>query len=244
MAKVLLVTGGGRGIGHATAIGAARDGWDVCVNYLANAARAAETVRAVEATGQRAFAVQADVADAAAVERLFSACDKALGAPQGVVCSAGGSGPVGRVDAVRAADLATLWAHNVTSTFICAREAIRRMSRTHGGAGGSIVTVSSALARLGGGGALVPYSASKAAVETLTWGLAQEVAAEGVRVNCVAPGVIDTELQPPGRIEQIAPTIPLRRAGTAEEVAGTILWLLSDKASYVTGAVVTVSGGR
>ncbi len=244
MGKVLLVTGGGRGIGAATALAAAHHGWDVAVNYQSNRPRAEAVVDEIENMGGKAIAYQADVADQQAVGVLFAAIDRDFGRLTGLVNSAGILGPRGRIDQVDAAGLATLFAINVTGTLICCREAIRRMSRSHGGAGGAIVNLSSAAARLGGAGETVPYAASKGAIDSLTFGLAQEVAAEGIRLNAVSPGVIDTEIQPPGRVERFGPSLPMKRAGRAEEVATAILYLLSDEASYVSGTVLDVSGGR
>ncbi len=244
MAKVLLVTGGGRGIGAATALGAARQGWAVAINYRENEARATAILDRIEDAGGTAIACRADVADEQAVAAMFAAIDRALGPVAGLVNSAGIIGPHGRIEEVGAGALAELFAINVTGTLICCREAIRRMSTKHGGAGGAIVNLSSAASRLGGAGESVPYAASKGAVDSLTFGLAQELAGEGIRVNAVSPGVIDTEIQPAGRVERIGPNLPMHRAGKAEEVAAAILYLLSDAASYVSGAVLGVSGAR
>ena len=244
MSKVLLVTGGGRGIGAATALAAARHGWDVAVNYRSNSERAETVVDEIENIGGKAIAFQADIADEGAVAAMFAAIDREFGRVTGLVNSAGIIGPHGRIEAVGAAGLADLFAINITGTLICCREAIRRMSRKHGGPGGAIVNLSSAASRLGAAGESVPYAASKGAVDSLTFGLAQEVAGEGIRVNAVSPGVIDTEIQPPGRVERIGPNLPMKRAGKAEEVAAAILYLLSEEASYVSGAVLNVSGGR
>lgn len=244
MSKVLLVTGGGRGIGAATSRAAARRGWDVAVNYQTNRPRAEAVVDEIENMGGKAIAYQADIADERAVIALFAAIDRDFGRLTGLVNSAGILGPRGRIDQVDQPGLANLFAINVTGTLLCCREAIRRMSKNHGGAGGAIVNLSSAAARLGGAGETVPYAASKGAIDSLTFGLAQEVAGEGIRVNAVSPGMIDTEIQPPGRIERFGPTLPMKRAGKAEEVAAAILYLLSDEASYVSGAVLDVSGGR
>lgn len=244
MRKVLLITGGGRGIGAATALAAARHGWDVAINYRSNQVRADAIVDEVENLGGKAVAYPADIADEKAIISMFAAIDRDFGPLTGLVNSAGILGPRGRIDEVDAAGLSTLWAINVSGTLICCREAIRRMSRKHGGAGGAIVNLSSAASRLGGPGESVPYAASKGAVDSLTFGLAQEVAGEGIRVNAVSPGVIDTEIQPPGRVERIGPNLPMKRVGKAEEVAAAILFLLSDEASYVSGTVLDVSGGR
>jgi NAD(P)-dependent dehydrogenase (short-subunit alcohol dehydrogenase family) len=244
MRKVLLVTCGGRGIGAATALAAARHGWDVAVNYQSNHARAEAIVDEIENAGGKAIAYPTDIADEAAVAAMFAAIDGQFGPITGLVNSAGILGPHGRIESVDAAGLAKLFAINVAGTLICCREAIRRMSTKHGGAGGAIVNLSSAASRLGAPGEGVPYAASKGAIESLTFGLAQELAGEGIRVNAVSPGVIDTEIQPPGRVQRIGPNLPMKRAGKAEEVAAAILYLLSDDASYVSGSVLNVSGGR
>jgi NAD(P)-dependent dehydrogenase (short-subunit alcohol dehydrogenase family) len=244
MKKILLVTGGGRGLGAATALLAARHGWDVAVNYQTNRPRAEAIVDEIENSGGKAIAYQADVSDERAVVELFAAVDRDFGPLTGLVNSAGIIGPHGRIERVEAAALANLFAINVTGTFLCCREAIRRMSRSHGGSGGSIVNLSSAASRIGGAGETVPYAASKGAIDSLTFGLAQELAGEGIRVNAVSPGVIDTEIQPTGRVEGVGPNLPMKRAGRAEEVASAILYLLSEEASYVAGTVLGVSGGR
>lgn len=244
MAGVLLITGGSRGIGAATALAAARRGYEVAVNYQSNRARAEAVVTAIARSGGKALAVQADVAEEQAVAAMFAAVDRALGPVTALVNSAGILGPSGRIEFCEAAALDRLWAINITGTLICCREAIRRMSHKHGGAGGVIANLSSAAARLGGAGENVAYAASKGAIDSLTFGLAQELAGEGIRVNAVCPGVIDTEIQPPGRLERIGPNLPMKRAGRPEEVAEAIVWLLSDAASYVSGTVLDVTGGR
>ncbi len=244
MAKTLLITGGGRGIGAATAIAAARVGWDVAINYREKSTRADAIVGEVKAQGRKAIAYAADIADSDAVADLFAAIDRDFGALHGLVNSAGIIGPHGRIDAVDAEGLNRLFAINITGTLICCREAIRRMSTKHGGTGGAIVNLSSAASRLGGAGETVPYAASKGAIDSLTFGLAQELVGEGIRVNAVSPGVIDTEIQPEGRVAKIGPNLPMKRAGKAEEVASAILYLLSDEASYIAGTVLDVSGGR
>jgi NAD(P)-dependent dehydrogenase (short-subunit alcohol dehydrogenase family) len=229
-------------------VAAAAAGWDVVVNYVRDEAAAAAVVRRILDAGGRATAVRADVSDAADVERLFAAADDWLGPVTGLVNNAGISGGAARVDEVTARALADVLATNVAGPFLCAGEAVRRMSTRYGGTGGAIVTVSSRAAVLGSPGEWVHYAASKAAVDTLTVGLAQEVATEGVRVNAVAVGLVDTdfhassgEADRPGRIR---PTVPMRRSGTPEEVAAAVVWLLSDAASYTTGTVLAVSGGR
>jgi NAD(P)-dependent dehydrogenase (short-subunit alcohol dehydrogenase family) len=185
-----------------------------------------------------------ELADEASITRFFATIDRELGPIGGLVNSGGIIGPHGRIDTVSAAGLDSLWTINITGTLVCCREAIKRMSTKHGGKGGAIVNLGSAASRLGGAGETVPYAASKGAIDSLTFGLAQEVAAEGIRVNAVSPGVIDTEIQPPGRVERVGPMLPMKRVGQPEEVAEAILWLLSDAASYVSGAVLNVSGGR
>jgi NAD(P)-dependent dehydrogenase (short-subunit alcohol dehydrogenase family) len=244
MAKLLLVTGGGRGIGAATARMAAAQGWDVAINYRSNRARAEPVIEDIEKAGGRARAYQADIAQEAEIVAMFRAIDRDLGPIAGLVNSAGVIGPHGRIENVDAAGIDALFAINVTGTLICCREAIKRMSTKHGGTGGAIVNLSSAASRLGAPGESVPYAASKGAIDSLTFGLGQELAGEGIRVNAVSPGVIDTEIQPEGRVARIGPNLPMKRAGQAEEVAAAILYLLSDAASYVSGTVLDVSGGR
>jgi NAD(P)-dependent dehydrogenase (short-subunit alcohol dehydrogenase family) len=223
---------------------AARSGWDVAINFQSNRDRADAVVDSIREAGGKATAYSGDVADENDVASLFAAVDRDFGPLAGLVNSAGIIGPHGRIDEVDATALARLFAINVTGTLLCSREAIRRMSNKHGGKGGAIVNLSSAAARLGGAGETVPYAASKGAIDSLTFGLAQELAGEGIRVNAVSPGVIDTEIQPAGRVARVGPLLPMKRAGTAEEVATAILYLLSDAASYVAGAVLDVSGGR
>jgi NAD(P)-dependent dehydrogenase (short-subunit alcohol dehydrogenase family) len=244
MSQVLIITGGGRGIGATVALGAARQGWRMALCYQKNRPRAEQVVAAVHKAGGEAIAIAADVAVEADVIRLFATVDRELGRPSGLVNSAGIIGPSGRLEDVPEAGLTELWAINITGTMLCCREAIRRMSTKHGGSGGAIVNLSSAASRLGGAGSTIPYAVSKGAIDSLTFGLGQEVAAEGIRVNAVSPGVIDTEIQPPGRVAQLGPLLPMKRAGRPEEVAETILFLLSEAASYVSGAVLSVSGGR
>ncbi len=244
----MIVTGGGRGIGAATARLGAQRGYGVCVNYLENTKAAQAVVREIEAAGGRAIAVQADVAEEDQVERLFEAVDRDLGPVTALVNNAGTAGTVGRLDAVPGAVLRRVMAVNVLGVLWCARAAVKRMSTRHGGAGGAIVNVSSGAATIGSPGVYVWYAASKGAVDSLTLGLAKEVAQEGIRVNGVAPGVVETEIHAalglPERARQMAPSLPIGRAGEPEEIAEAILWLLSEAASYTTGATLRVAGGR
>ena len=248
MAGVVLITGGSRGIGAATCRLAAERGYAVCVNYRSNAAAANQVVTSITASGGRAIAVHADVAVEADVMRLFAACDAELGQLTALVNNAGILETQMRVEAMDAARLQRVFATNVTGAFICAREAVTRMSTKHGGRGGAIVNLSSRAAVLGSPNEYVDYAASKAAVDTLTLGLAQEVAQEGIRVNAIRAGVIQTEIHAsggePGRVDRVKASVPMRRGGTAEEVAHAVLWLLSDEASYTTGTFLDVSGGR
>ena len=245
MSKVLLVTGGSRGLGAATCVNAAKQGYNkICINYLNNRARADQVVAQCQNAGATAIAVKADVSKESEVVELYKTIDRELGHVTHLVNSAGIIGPYGRVDEVKAEDLIKLWELNITGMFISCREAINRMSTLHGGKGGAIVNVSSASSRLGGAGVNVPYAASKGAVDSLNWGLAQEVAAESIRVNSVSPGLIDTEIQPKGRVETVGPTTPMKRAGEPDEVGEAILFLLSEGASYVSGTCVSVSGAR
>jgi NAD(P)-dependent dehydrogenase (short-subunit alcohol dehydrogenase family) len=248
MEKTILVTGASRGIGAACALLAGRRGYTVCVNYRENADAAARVVRAIEAAGGRAFAVAADVADEGDVARLFGEVDARCGRLDALVNNAGILARQARVEHMDAARINRIFATNVTGSFLCAREAVRRMSTRHGGSGGAIVNVSSRAAVLGSPNEYVDYAASKAAVDTLTIGLAKEVAGEGIRVNGVRPGLIDTDMHAsggePGRIQRLQATVPLARGGTADEVAAAVLWLLSDEASYATGTFIDVSGGR
>lgn len=242
--QILIVTGGSRGIGAAVAVSAAQRGYSVAVNYKDNRSRADAIVSEIVKGGGKAVAIAGDVARESDVERLFVETDKALGRVTALVNNAGILGPLGRIDAVPAIQLAELLAINVIGSILCAREAVKRMSTKHGGKGGAIVNLSSALARLGGAGETVPYAATKGAIETFTFGLAQEVVAEGIRVNAVAPGVVDTEIHPAGRMEHLGPALPMKRPGQPDEVANAILWLLSPEASYVSGAILGVSGAR
>jgi NAD(P)-dependent dehydrogenase (short-subunit alcohol dehydrogenase family) len=248
MPKVLLITGASRGIGAATALLAAQAGWQVAVNYAVNSLAADSVVRQIRAAGGVAMAVQADVGMEAEVWRLFETVDAKLGRLDGLVNNAGVVDVAQRVDAMSVARLERMWRTNITSSFVCARQAVLRMSNKHGGTGGVIVNVSSAAARLGSPGRYVDYAASKAAIDTFTLGLAQEVAAEGIRVNAVRPGIIATEIHAsggdPDRAQQMAAQLPMQRVGSATEVAQGIVWLLSEAASYTTGAILDISGGR
>ncbi|MBD9666799.1 NAD(P)-dependent dehydrogenase (short-subunit alcohol dehydrogenase family) [Variovorax paradoxus] len=248
MDQVLLITGGGRGIGAATALLAAQRGYAVAVNYASNSLAADEVVRAIRAGGGTSIAVQADVGDEAQVLAMFEKVDARLGRLTALVNNAGVVDVQARVDEMSVARLERMFRINVIGSFVCAREAVRRMSTRHGGSGGAIVNVSSAAARLGSPGQYVDYAASKGAIDTFTIGLAKEVAAEGIRVNAVRPGLIDTEIHASGgmpeRAFELAPTVPMQRTGSAEEIAGAILWLLSAEASYTTMALLDVTGGR
>ena len=244
----LLITGGSRGIGAATAVLAAQRGWDVAINYTRDAAAAERVAAEVRATGRRALVVQADVSDEAQVLAMFAAVDQQFGTLGGLVNNAGVVDVPARVDEMSLQRLMRMFAINLSGSFLCAREAVKRMSTRHGGAGGVIVNLSSAAARLGSPGQYVDYAAAKAGIDTFTLGLAREVASEGIRVNAVRPGIIDTDIHASGglpeRARQVAPMVPMQRAGSAGEVAQAIVWLLSEAASYTTGAVLDVSGGR
>ncbi len=248
MDKVLLVTGGSRGIGAATCLLAARQGWAVAVNYTANSLAADEVVREIRAAGGRAMAVQADVAEEAQVLRMFEQVDAKFGRLTGLVNNAGVVDVTARVEDMSVARWKRMFDINVIGSLICAREAVRRMSTKHGGSGGSIVNLSSAAARLGAPGQYVDYAAAKGAIDAFTIGLAKEVAAEGVRVNAVRPGLIETEIHAsgglPNRVKELQHLVPAQRGGTAEEVAQGIVWLLSDSASYTTMSFLDISGGR
>ena len=243
----MLITGGGRGIGAATARLAAQRGYAVCVNYLRNRDAAEKLVGEIEKSGGRAKAVAGDVAREADVMRMFDEAQK-LGTLAALVNNAGVLERQTRLDDMEAARFERVFATNITGAFLCAREAVRRMSTRHGGKGGAIVNVSSMASRLGSPGEYVDYAASKGAIDALTIGLAKEVAAEGIRVNAVRPGVIYTEIHAsggePGRVDRVKSAVPMQRGGQPEEVARAILWLASSEASYSTGTFIDVSGGR
>lgn len=246
--RTVLVTGGGRGIGAATSWLAARRGWAVVVNYTHGSAAAQGMVARIREAGGTALAVQADVSDEAQVLAMFEAVDAQMPPLGALVNNAGVVDVQTRVDVITVPRLQRMFAINVFGSFICAREAVKRMSTTHGGAGGAIVNLSSAAARLGAPGMYVDYAAAKGAIDVFTMGLAKELATEGVRVNAVRPGIIATEIHAsggtPDRAEQMAPLVPMQRAGSAEECAEAILWLMSDASSYTTGSIVDVTGGR
>ena len=248
MNKTLLVTGASRGIGAACALLAARHGYRVGVNYHQDQAAAEAVVAAIGAAGGRAVALQANVADEAAVVAMFARLDDHFGALHALINNAGVLAPQMRVEQMDAARISRIFATNVTGSFLCAREAVRRMSRAHGGAGGSIVNISSRAAVLGSAGEYVDYAASKAALDALTTGLSKEVAGEGIRVNGVRPGLIDTAMHAsggePGRVARLQSSVPMQRGGQPDEVAQAALWLLSDAAAYTTGSFIDVSGGR
>lgn len=242
--KTIIVTGGSRGLGAAICRKLASLGYPVAVNYASNAGAAEEIVRNIVQSGGRAQAFAGDVAQEADVLRLFEAAEASLGPLGGLVNSAGIVGGSTRVADLDSAALQRTLAINVFGSIICGREAVRRLSTARGGTGGAIVNLSSVAARLGGPGEFVHYAASKGAIDSFTLGLAREVADEGIRVNAVAPGLIATDMNPPARLARVAPTVPIRRAGQPEEIAEAVAWLLSPAASYVTGTILTVSGGR
>jgi NAD(P)-dependent dehydrogenase (short-subunit alcohol dehydrogenase family) len=244
---VVLVTGGSRGIGAAVAKRAATAGWQVCLTYREDAAAAAAVVTEIEGQGGAAAAVRADISVEGDVLAAFAAADR-LGPLAGLVANAGIVATRARVDEMTAARVQRMLAVNVLGTILCCREAVLRLSTRHGGPGGSIVLISSAASRLGSAGEYVDYAASKGAVDTLGLGLAREVAGEDVRVNVVRPGIVDTEIHAssnqPDRAKRLAPTIPMGRPGRADEVAAAVVWLLTDEATYCTGSILDVTGGR
>ncbi len=244
---VVVITGGGRGSGAATAMMAAERSYAVVINYHSRADAAEAVMAAIHDKGGKAVAVPGDVSVPEDVEQIFRAADR-MGRLAGLVNNAGIVDQAARVDEMNAKRLARVFAVNVTGSFLCAGAAIRRMSTKHGGKGGAIVNVASTGSKIGSPGQYVDYAASKGAIDTFTLGLALEVAGEGIRVNAVRPGIIDTDIHAsggdPDRVERIGASLPMGRAGTAEEVAKAILWLLEDESSYTTGSFVTVSGGR
>jgi NAD(P)-dependent dehydrogenase (short-subunit alcohol dehydrogenase family) len=248
MSHVMIVTGGSRGIGAATARLAAERGYAVCVNYRRDADAAATVVTDIEQAGGRALAVAGDMSSEQDVLNLFQTADAELGRLELLVNNAGIIDIQSRVEDYTLERLQRLFAVNITGAFLCVREAVRRMSTSRGGAGGAIVNVSSVAARLGGPNEYVDYAASKGAMDTMTIGLAREVAADGIRVNAVRPGLIYTDIHAsggePGRVDRLKDGVPMKRGGSAQEVARVILWLASDEASYTTGALVDCSGGR
>ena len=248
MEQVLIVTGASRGIGAATALLAARAGWSVAVNYTANAGAADSVVRQIRDAGGTALALQADVSDEQQVLKMFERVDAQMGRLAGLVNNAGVIDVTARVEDMSVARLKRMFDVNVIGSMVCAREAVRRMSTRRGGSGGSIVNLSSAAARLGAPGQYVDYAAAKGAIDAFTIGLAKEVAAEGIRVNAVRPGLIETDIHAsggiPDRVAQLAHMVPMQRGGSPDEVAQAIVWLLSPAASYTTMSLLDVSGGR
>ena len=247
-APVLLVTGGSRGIGAAVSVAAAQHGWAVAVNYASNKEAAEAVVATIREAGGEAIAIPGDVGKPEDIKSIFATIDAHFGHLDGLVNNAGIVGVIQRLDEMTPERIDRMFRINVTGSMLVAAEAVRRMSTRHGGKGGVIVNVSSLAATLGGGGQYVDYAASKGAIDTFTVGLAREVAAEGIRVNAVRPGIIDTDIHAaaglPDRARDIAPQLPMKRAGTADEVADSILYLLGPHASYITGALLDVSGGR
>jgi NAD(P)-dependent dehydrogenase (short-subunit alcohol dehydrogenase family) len=245
--KVVVITGGSRGIGRATAIAAAGRGYRVCIGYASNEAAAAAVVAAIEAKNGKAIAVKCDVGKENDILALFKAAD-AFGTLGALVNNAGIVGTTSRVDEMSAERIQRMMEVNVTGSILCAREAVKRMSTRHGGQGGVIVNLSSVASKLGSPNTYVDYAASKGAIDSFTLGLGYEVANEGIRVAAIRPGLIDTDIHAsggePDRAHRLAPNVPMKRVGTAEEIASAIVWLMSDEASYVTSAILDVSGGR
>lgn len=248
MTKVMLITGASRGIGAATARLAAAEGYALCLNYHQRQDAAQQLVKELQNAGTRAIAVAADVSDDTQVAKLFASVDAEFGRLDVLVNNAGMLERQMRLDEMDAARLMRVFAVNVTGSFLCAREAVKRMSTRYGGNGGAIINVSSIAAKLGAPNEYIDYAAAKGAIDSMTLGLAKEVAAEGIRVNAVRPGIIRTEIHAsggePGRVERVKASVPMGRGGAAEEVAEAILWLASEKASYTSGALLDVSGGR
>jgi NAD(P)-dependent dehydrogenase (short-subunit alcohol dehydrogenase family) len=248
MAGIALITGSGRGIGAAAAKLAARRGYAVCINYLSQEDRARTVAEEIRAGGGRVMLAQADTADEAAVIRMFAEIDRQLGPVTSLVNNAGITGKSGRLDSYDGAAIRRVLEVNVVGAMLCSREAAKRMSTKNGGAGGTIVNLSSIAAVLGGGGSWTPYAAAKGAINSFTVGLARELAGEGIRVNAIMPGLIDTEIHAAAgvgdRLNALIPTVPMGRIGTAEECAELIVWLMSNEAAYMTGALIPISGGR
>ena len=248
MTGIVLITGSSRGIGAATALLAAKRGWDVCVNYVSKADRAEQVVAQIRAAGRKAIAVQADTAKEADVKRLFEACDSGLGRVTALVNTAGITGRAGRLETFDVATMRRVLDVSVIGTLLCTQEAVRRMSTKQGGQGGAIVNVSSVAAQLGGANQWIPSAAAKGAVNSITTGASKEFAAEGIRVNAIMPGLIDTEIHNEAgvgdRLQKVIPMVPMGRIGTAEECAQAILWLMSGEAAYMTGTNLLISGGR
>jgi NAD(P)-dependent dehydrogenase (short-subunit alcohol dehydrogenase family) len=242
--KILLITGGGRGIGAATAKRAAEQGYAVAINYKSDDRAAASVVDAIAKGGSKAVAIRGDMAVESDVERVFKEVDSKLGRLTHLVYNSGITGKNSRVEDVSTQTLREVMDVNVFGAFWCARAAIPRISKTKGGAGGAIVLISSVAAELGSGGEYVWYAASKGAIDTMTVGLARELVGDGIRVNAVAPGLIATEIHAPGRLERVSPTVPMKRPGTPDEIAQAVIFLLSDASSYTTGAILRVSGAR
>lgn len=245
---VAIITGSSRGIGAATALRLAENGYSICVNYISDEQAATSVVDTILATGAKAIAVRADVSHESEVERLFSAVDNQLGELTALVNNAAIIRPQMRVEDMSEDRINAILSTNVTSAFLCSKQAVKRMSYRHGGSGGSIVNVSSAASRMGSAGEYVDYAASKGAIDTLTKGLSLEVAGEGIRVNCVRPGVVYTDIHAdggePGRVDRLAKSIPMGRGGQPQEIASSIVWLLSNEASYITGTFIDAAGGR
>jgi NAD(P)-dependent dehydrogenase (short-subunit alcohol dehydrogenase family) len=244
MSKVLLVTGGSRGIGAAIVRLAAKEGYDVAINYLRDAAAAEDVAKQVRATGRKAVTIQGDMAQEADVARTFKTIDSELGRLTHMVYNSGSTGGYSRLEDADTAMMRNVLELNVLGALICVKAAAGRMSVKKGGQGGAIVLISSMAATLGSAGEYVWYAASKGAVDTMTVGLSRELAVDNIRVNAVSPGLIETTLHPPGRLERLAPMMPIPRAGTPEEVAAAVLFLLSDASSYTTGTNIRVAGGR
>ena len=248
MEKSIIVTGGSRGIGRAIALGAAKEGYQVCVNYVRGAEEAGEVISLIQAAGGTAIAVRADMTKEADILRMFETVDEELAPLGALVNNAGIVDKASKVEDMSLERLERMFTTNITGSFLCAREAVKRLSTAHAGKGGMIVNISSVAAKLGSPGEYVDYAASKAAIDAMTIGLAKEVAAEGVRVNAVRPGVIYTDIHAsggePDRVDRVKSMVPMQRGGEAEEIADAVLWLLSDKSSYVTGSLIDVTGGR